>query len=281
MWNYIVYILLFIIAVYVSKKKMYTIAKVVEYYFKFGTIAFFIVFNSLILMPLFIWNGKNVKNARLMAETSKNVTKLIGVTWNLRNPEIISENRGAIIILNHQSFLDLLGVCQFWYAWKKVAIVAKKEMFYFWPFGLGLYLMNAIFVDRGNPKVAHELLLTKSRNVLQNKIKLLIFPEGTRNSDFTKLLPFKKGAFNIAVGTQVPIIPIVISRYYFINHQRHLFNSSRVIAECLEPISTEGLTMDDVPNLINRVQNTMEKAFKKLSDEVTKDLPSDYPLATK
>lgn len=43
-------------------------------------------------------------------------------------------------------------------------------MFYFWPFGLGLYLMNAIFVDRGNPKVAHELLLTKSRNVLQNKV---------------------------------------------------------------------------------------------------------------
>lgn len=30
--------------------------------------------------------------------------------------------------------------------------------------------MNAIFVDRGNPKVAHELLLTKSRNVLQNKV---------------------------------------------------------------------------------------------------------------
>ncbi|CAH2100080.1 unnamed protein product [Euphydryas editha] len=281
MWDNIVFILVIMIAIYIFKNKLYTIGKYLQYYLKFGTVYFFIILNTLILMPLFIWNGKNVKNARLMADTSKDVTKLLGVTWHLKNAEIVSENRGAVIILNHQSSLDLLGVCQFWYAWKKVAIVAKKEMFYFWPFGLGLYLMDAIFVDRGNPKVAHELLLTKSKNALQNKIKLLIFPEGTRNSDFTKFLPFKKGAFNIAVGAQVPIIPIVISRYYFINHQRHIFNKGHVIAQCLEPISTEGLTMDDVPDLINRVKSTMEETFKELSHEVTKDLPPDYPLATK
>lgn len=37
--------------------------------------------------------------------------------------------------------------------------------------------------------------------------------------------------------------------------------------------------MDDVPDLLNKVQNTMEKVYNELSDEVTKDLPPEYPLA--
>lgn len=57
--------------------------------------------------------------------------------------------------------------------------------------------------------------------------KIWLFPEGTRNKDFTKLRPFKKGAFNIAVAAQVPIIPVVISPYYFINSKKYIFNKGK------------------------------------------------------
>lgn len=57
-----------------------------------------------------------------------------------------------------------------------------------------------------------------------SQTKIWLFPEGTRNKDFTKLLPFKKGAFNIAVAAQVPIIPVVFSPYYFINRKKNIFN---------------------------------------------------------
>lgn len=60
----------------------------------------------------------------------------------------------------------------------------------------------------------------------------------------------------------------------------YILCTGNVIAQCLEPISTEGLTLDDVPDLINRVKSAMEKVYKELSNEVTKDLPPDYPLAT-
>lgn len=56
--------------------------------------------------------------------------------------------------------------------------------------------------------------------------KLFFFPEGTRNVKVNKsrqLLPFKKGAFKLAISYQVPILPIVFSPYYFIDSEKRYF----------------------------------------------------------
>lgn len=47
-----------------------------------------------------------------------------------------------------------------------------------------------------------------------------IFPEGTRNKKRDSLLPFKRGAFRVAITCKVPIIPVVFSPYYFINDEK-------------------------------------------------------------
>ena len=39
-----------------------------------------------------------------------------------------------------------------------------------------------------------------------------MFPEGTRNHK-GGLLPFKKGAFHIAIQAQIPVIPVVVSSF--------------------------------------------------------------------
>ena len=53
---------------------------------------------------------------------------------------------------------------------------------------------------------------------------MFIFPEGTRNRGGRMLLPFKKGAFHLAIQTQVPIIPVVISCYNsFLDHKNKVF----------------------------------------------------------
>jgi len=51
-----------------------------------------------------------------------------------------------------------------------------------------------------------------------------MFPEGTRNGSAT-LLPFKKGAFHVAIASQAPIQPIVVSRYHFLDDRKKVFNS--------------------------------------------------------
>lgn len=50
-----------------------------------------------------------------------------------------------------------------------------------------------------------------------------MFPEGIRHSG-RKLLPFKKGAFHVAIATQTPIQPVVVSQYHFLNSEYRVFN---------------------------------------------------------
>ncbi|OWR53100.1 putative 1-acyl-sn-glycerol-3-phosphate acyltransferase alpha [Danaus plexippus plexippus] len=164
----------------------------------------------------------------------KHVTKLIEVKWHLRNGKVLSEDRGAVIISNHQSSIDILGMFNIWHVAVKIAAVARKELFYVWPFGLAAYLAGVVFIDRNNSKDAYKTLKATSEVMIKNKTKIWLFPEGTRNKNITSLLPFKKGAFNIAVAAQVPIIPVIISPYYFINTKKYIFNKGHAIMQCCQ-----------------------------------------------
>lgn len=39
----------------------------------------------------------------------KPITKFYEIEWILRNEKVLSEDRGAVIVSNHQSSLDILG----------------------------------------------------------------------------------------------------------------------------------------------------------------------------
>lgn len=54
-----------------------------------------------------------------------------------------------------------------------------------------------------------------------------MFPEGTRNKNPEKLLPFKKGAFRVAICCQIPIVPVVYSPYYFIDGKTFYFGKGK------------------------------------------------------
>ncbi len=54
-----------------------------------------------------------------------------------------------------------------------------------------------------------------------------MFPEGTRHGG-ESLLPFKKGAFHVAISCQCPLQPIVVSQYYFLNSKKHIFDEGKL-----------------------------------------------------
>ncbi|CAB3237101.1 unnamed protein product [Arctia plantaginis] len=206
---------------------------------------------------------------KLFSRAMSYVAKCVDVEYQIRDEKFLQEQGGAIIIGNHQSSLDTLALCHIWNAVKyAITVIIKKELFYALPFGPSAYLAGVIFINRNNSRSAYKELQEIKERMVNQKVKIWFFPEGTRNEEYTKLLPFKKGAFNLAVEAQVPIIPVVMSPYYFVNNKKCIFNKGHVVIQCLEPVPTAGLTRDDVPALIKICYDKMTVACKELSKEI-------------
>jgi lysophosphatidate acyltransferase len=78
-------------------------------------------------------------------------------------------------------------------------------------------------------------------------------------------LPFKFGAFRLAIEAQVPIVPIVFSSYkpiYNVDKSNNSFywHPGCVTIKCLDPISTIGMTLE------NDLQRLTEMTRKRMLD---------------
>ncbi|CAH2239394.1 jg6636 [Pararge aegeria aegeria] len=122
------------------------------------------------MLPFFVFNQKNVKNSLFGAQIIKHITKLIEIKWHLRNGQVLAEDRGAVIVSNHQSTIDILGLFNIWHVGGKIAAIARKELFYVWPFGLSAYLAGVVFIDRNNSKDAYKTLEATSEVMIKNKV---------------------------------------------------------------------------------------------------------------
>ena len=80
-------------------------------------------------------------------------------------------------------------------------------------------------------------------------------------------LPFKLGAFRIAIEAQVPIVPIVFSSYKTIynvdkTNNSYYWRPGCVTIRCLEPIETTGMTLEnDLPRLVEITRKRMLDAY--------------------
>lgn len=185
---------------------------------------------------------------RLASSLCHHVSTLLGLRWELRGREHLEKDRACIIVANHQSSLDILGMFDLWPVMDKCTVVAKKEIFYAWPVGLCAWLCGLIFIDRMNSEKARSVLNNATKEIRDKKvksrawialiinqlsatfnalqIKLWIFPEGTRHNT-GEIHPFKKGAFHVAIRSQLPILPVVFSSYYFLSAEEKRFDSGK------------------------------------------------------
>jgi len=168
----------------------------------------------------------------------------------------------AILLSNHQSMLDILFVGRMMP--QRTSIMAKKSL-QFTPLGPFMIMSGAVFIDRGNNARAVRSLEAAGELMRDRKISLWMYPEGTRHlSEEPDLLPFKKGAFHLAVQSGIPVIPIVTENYWKI-YRQGFFGTGVVKIRVLPPISTDGLTVNDVPELTTRVRDQMLDALRDIS----------------
>lgn len=163
----------------------------------------------------------------------------------------------------------------------KCTVVAKRELFFAWPFGIAAWLCGLIFINRMHSDESRIKLRKASAYIKSKQIKLWIFPEGTRRNTGS-IHAFKKGAFHMAIDAQIPILPVVFSSYRsFLDDKNKNFNCGRVIITTLPPISTVGMSKYDVNTLLEHTYDVMNKEFHLTTNEINEQAKLKQSLSRK
>lgn len=129
-----------------------------------------------------------------------------GAKVKITGLENLDTTRSYVFISNHHSYLDTVTL--FFFTGRKIGLVAKKELLKVPVLGPGMAFVNIIAIDRSNPERARQSM-EKAREVMKQGFSFGVFAEGTRAMP-GELLPFKKGAFHLALQTNSPIVPVAI-----------------------------------------------------------------------
>ncbi len=121
--------------------------------------------------------------------------------------EHLAADRPQILVANHVSWYDVFAIGAV--LPKHFRFVAKKELEAVPLFGRAWRAAGHISIDRSNRGSAIESLARAGEALRSDNSAVVIFAEGTR-SDTGELQPFKKGAFMLALGTGVEIVPTAV-----------------------------------------------------------------------
>ncbi|MEW5735009.1 MAG: lysophospholipid acyltransferase family protein [Thermodesulfobacteriota bacterium] len=120
--------------------------------------------------------------------------------------ENIKPGVSYVICSNHQSHFDIFVL----YGYLPVDLrwVMKMELRKVPFLGAACEKIGHVYIDRSNREKALASL-NEAKERIVNGTSIIFFPEGTRSEGGT-LLPFKKGAFKMALDLSLPILPVTI-----------------------------------------------------------------------
>jgi len=186
-------------------------------------------------------------------------TRLAGVDLAVHGEEHVWTHRPAVFVFNHQSGIDMLLLCKL--LRRDFVGIAKQEMRRHPIFGPAFALAGTVFIDRyDRQKAIHAL--RPAITALREGTSIAIAPEGTR-SPTPRLGTFKKGAFHIAMGARVPIVPIVF-RNALDALPKHgvVIRPATVEAVVLPPVSTEDWTTERLDAHVADVRRMFVEALE-------------------
>lgn len=178
-----------------------------------------------------------------------------GMKIVVRGQENLSQDQSYVFISNHRSYLDT--AMMFAYTGKKMGVIAKKEMLNWLVAGKFMGYVNVIAIDRTNTESAIRTM-KNAGDKLREGVSFGVFAEGTRALP-GELLPFKKGAFYMAVETSFPIVPVVMKNTdYAMGKKKNTANPATCEMILLPPIETKNLNAEkDLTNLMIKVRTAI------------------------
>src|SRR5205809_429996 len=191
---------------------------------------------------------------RFAKARARTLAQLLGLRVRLHGLEHLAGGGPFVFTPNHQSHLDILVLLG--YLPGETRFAAKTELWTHPVVGAVLDTLGMVPIDRDRPERAIDAL----DRAAAERHSLVIFPEGTR-SRTGQLLPFKKGAFVLAIAAGLPIVPVVCrgTRRLMPRGSRLTVVPGEVEIVIEAPIPTTRLGYDDRDALAGRVREAIER----------------------
>ncbi|MFO7177578.1 MAG: lysophospholipid acyltransferase family protein [Pseudomonadota bacterium] len=182
--------------------------------------------------------------------------------WRFRvvGPVPEARPRRVVCVSNHLSYTDIFLISHL--PWE-MKWLSKDSIFRIPCVGWGMWLVGDVPLARGSAQSA-KAALSRCAEWLRRDVPVMIFPEGTR-SPTGELLPFKDGAFRIAIETGADVLPIAVwGTQSALPKNDWRAGFARGVVTVGEPISTRGMTLADVPRLKGEARTRIEALLERL-----------------
>ena len=173
------------------------------------------------------------------------------------------DEEAKLFVSNHQNMVDI-PIIEYLTPNLDLSWVAKKELGDIFLFGNLLTKSGAILIQREDKKSLIELIKSAKDRLDKNQ-HLVIFPEGTRNKNPKKLLPFKAGTKILASKYNLKIQPILLLGI----DEIITFNPFKINKGKLKVVILPSFYPDDkdwYKKLYNDMQEVVDKYYKTLSE---------------
>jgi 1-acyl-sn-glycerol-3-phosphate acyltransferase len=211
------------------------------------------------------FDSRRLMNNKWMVIQGIVVTKM-SPFWKVvtEGREKIDQNQAYVIVPTHQSMLDIVFFNMLRH---RLRWVSKIEVFRVPLLGWEMRMVKYIELVRGN-KSSVIKMMEQCVESLQDGISVVIFPEGTRSLTGA-IGKFKTGAFQLALKTDKPLLPVLIDGTGEILPKKGLiFGSRRIVRiRVLDPIFPGQFGTGDPEELAARVQSLMVTAMDEMRSE--------------
>jgi uncharacterized protein len=177
--------------------------------FTFFLVGCTIIFVILLVFKLIPFGQKKLKLTMhyiLKWFTWAQVYVMVNVKKEIVNRELLDYSKPALVIANHQSFIDILVMIMLN---PKVVIMTNK-----WVYNSPFFGAAVRYADYLPASEGYENLMEKMRELVADGYSIMVFPEGTR-SKTEEIGRFHKGAFYLAEELGLDIQPILLHGFHF------------------------------------------------------------------